>query len=67
MSRGISNIDINRIFSSLNNDDINVNFGGVFPSDKINKFVSFDKMMTRRKYPFLISNTNRSGKKGMHW
>ena len=67
MSRSISNIDINRIFSCLNNDDINANFVGVFPLDKINKFASFGKMMTGRKYPFLISNTDRSDKKGMHW
>ena len=57
MSRGISNIDINRTFSSLNNDSINVNFVGVLPSNKINKFVSFAKLMTGRKYSFSISNT----------
>ena len=67
ISRGISNIDINRIFGSLNKDDMNVNFVGVSPSDKIYKFVSFDRMMTGKKDPFLISNTDRSDKKGTHW
>ena len=57
MCRGISNIDINRTFSSLNNDNISVNFVGVLPSDKINKFVSLAKIMTERKYSFSISNT----------
>ena len=67
ISRGISNIDINRIFGSLNKDDMNVNFVGVSPSDKIYKFVNFDRMITGKKDPFLISNTDRSDKKGTHW
>ena len=66
MSKDISNIDINRIFNKLNNEDINLNFIGVFPSVKINKFVSFDRMMTGKKHPFLISNTDRSDKNGTH-
>ena len=52
MSRGISNKDVNRIFNNLNNEDINVNFIGVFPSDQINKFVGFDKMMNGKKASF---------------
>ena len=67
MSRGISNIDTNRVFSSLNNDDVNVNFAGAFPSDKINEFISFDKMMNGRNFSFLISNNDRSNKTGTHW
>ena len=67
MSRGISDVDTNRVFSSLNNDDVNVNFVGAFPSDKINKFISFGKIMNGRNFSFLISNTDRLNKMGTHW
>lgn len=39
----------------------------MFPSDKINKFVMFARMMPGKKYPFIISNTNRSDQPGTHW
>ena len=40
---------------------------GVFPSDKMNRFFYFKKMMKGKKYPFLIPNTDRSDKEGTHW
>ena len=43
MSRGISNFEIEKVFKEINNEDINKNFLGVFPSDKINKFIMFEK------------------------
>ena len=55
MSRGISNFEIEKVFKEINNEDINKNFLGVFPSDKINKFIMFEKMMPGKKYPFIIS------------
>ena len=48
MSRGISNFEIEIIFKEMNNADINNNFLGVFPSDKIKKFVMFEKMMPEK-------------------
>ena len=36
MTKGISNFEIERVFKEINNDDLNENFLGVFPSDKIN-------------------------------
>ena len=45
VSKGISNFEIEKIFKEINNEDINENFLGVFPSDKINKFIMFEKMM----------------------
>ena len=62
MSRGISNFEIEKVFKEINNEDINKNFLGVFPSDKINKFIMFEKMMLGKKYLFIISNTDRSDK-----
>ena len=36
MTKGISKFEIERVFKEINNDDLNENFLGVFPSDKIN-------------------------------
>ena len=59
MSRDISNFEIEKVFKEINNEDNNENFLGVFPSDKINKFIMFEKMMPGTKYPFIISNTDK--------
>ena len=67
MSRGISNFETEKVFKEINNEDINKNFLGVFPPDKINKFIMFEKMMLCEKYPFIISNTDRSDEGGTHW
>ena len=50
MSYGISNFEIERVFKEINNPDINKN-SLVFPSDKINKFIMFEKMMPEKMYP----------------
>ena len=49
---GLSNFDIEEIFNKANNSDLLQNFVGVFPSDKMNKFLDFKKMMKGKKYPF---------------
>ena len=67
MPRGISNFEMEKVFKETNNEDINKNFLGVFPSDKINKFIMFEKMMPGKKHPFIISNTGRSDECGTHW
>ena len=36
MTKDISNFKIEGVFKEINNDDLNENFLGVFPSDKIN-------------------------------
>ena len=64
---GLSNFDIEEIFNKANNGDLLQHFVGVFPSDKMNKFLDFKKMMQGKKYPFLIANTERSDKQGTHW
>ena len=45
MSVGTSNVEIEKIFSDVNYGDLNENFLGVFPSNEINKFISFEKMI----------------------
>ena len=67
MKQGISNFEIERVYNERNNKDLNDNFLGVYHSDKINRFKAFNRMMKDRKYPFLISNTDRSDKDGTHW
>ena len=37
---GISNFEIERVFKEIDNSDFNDNFVGVFPSDKMNKFLT---------------------------
>ena len=54
MSRGISNFEIEIIFKEMNNADINNNFLGVFPSDKIKKAVMFEKMVPEKNTPSLF-------------
>ena len=55
------------MLKEINNKDINKNFLGVFPSDKINKFIMFEKMMPGKKYPSIFANTDRSDEGGTHW
>ena len=64
---GISNFNIEEIFNREDNQDLLKNFVGVFPSDKMNRFFDFKKMMKGKKYPFLIANTDRANKEGTHW
>ena len=49
MSKDIFNFEIEKIFKEINNKGINENFLGVFPSDKINKFIMFEKVMPAKK------------------
>ena len=60
---GLSNFHFEEIFNKGNNSNLPQNFVDVFPSDKMNKFLDFKKMMKGKKYPF-IANTDRSDKKG---
>lgn len=47
MSHGSSNVEIQRVFEDVKND-LNENFLDVFPSDKINRFVMFEKMIPEK-------------------
>ena len=52
MSKGIYNIEIGKLFKEINNDDLNENFLSVYPSDKTNKFIMFEKVMPGKKISF---------------
>ena len=64
---GISNFEIERVFKTIDNNNLDDNFVGVFPSNNMNKFFDIAKMIKGKKYPFLIANTDRSDKPGTHW
>ena len=51
------------------NDNIKNNFTGVYSSDTINKYINFHKILKTNKshYPFVILNTSRENKPGVHW
>ena len=69
MSGGISNEEVIKFFENVEDNDIKENFVVVFPSNYINKFISFHEMVKEKtkKYPFIIMNTDRSNKPGTHW
>ena len=48
MSRGISNILIEKAFRDLNDEDIDDNFAGVFPGNHINRFINCKTMMLEK-------------------
>ena len=44
MSGGISNEEVIKFFENVEDNDIKENFVGVFPSNHINKFISFHEL-----------------------
>ena len=50
----MTNFEIEHVFKEINKDDLNENFLGVFPSDRINKLIMFEIMMPGKKYPFIL-------------
>ena len=42
---------------------------GVFPANRMNRFIDYKTMMLGKKgkYPFIIANTDSSDKDGTHW
>ena len=69
MSKGIRNFQMENALKNMNDEDIDYNFVGVFPSNRMNKFINHAAMIseTRWKYPFTIANTDSSEKGGTHW
>ena len=64
----ISNLKIEKLIKKSDNEHLKRNFLGVYPSNHINKFVEFHKLMVKKaQYPYLILNTDRSYKPGTYW
>ena len=64
---GISNLTIEE-FIKKENDNFKKNFIGIFPSNFITRFIAFHQLIKEKRgsYPFMIINTDRSNKKGIH-
>ena len=64
----ISNFTIEKVVNEIDND-LKANFIGVFPSDHTFRFLNFADLVKGKKAPcpFMIMNTDRSGKEGTHW
>ena len=68
MSEGISNFQTESTIKNLNDEDIMKNFVGVFPANRMNKFINFKVISEKTgKYPFFIANTDSLDKNGAHW
>ena len=68
MTKGISNLQIEKAFKELNDQDIDENFVGVFPANRMNKFIDYKTMISeKKKYPFIIANTDSDDKGRTHW
>ena len=49
MSKGISNIEIEKAFKELNDQDIDGNFVGVFSANHMNRFIAYKTMISEKK------------------
>ena len=65
---GISNFVIEKAINEID-DDLKQNFVNVFPSNHTFKFINFTHYIREKSapYPFMVMNTDRSGKEGEHW
>ena len=66
---GITNIEIEKFFDDETNNDLIINFMGIYSSDSITKYINFYDIIKERraKYPFTIFITDRENKPGTHW
>ena len=65
---GISNFQIEEAFKKIGDKDLLENFVGVFPSNRMNRFIDHAAISdSNGKYPFAIANTDAEGKPGIHW
>ena len=69
MTKGISNLQIENVFKELNDQDIDENFVGVFPANRMNRFIDYETKIYEKKgkYPFITANTDSHDKDGTHW
>ena len=65
---GISNFQIEEAFEKIGDEDLVENFVGVFPSNRMNRFINHAAMISESgKYPFVIANTDADNEPGIHW
>ena len=65
---GISNFQMEEAFEKIGDEDLLENFVGVFPSNRMNRFINHAAMISEcGEYPFVIANTDADNKPGVHW
>ena len=54
MLKGISNLQIENVIKTINDKDLSNNFVGVFPSDKMTRFIDYKQLINQKtgKYVF---------------
>ena len=69
MNKRISNSQIENAIENIDDEDLNDNFVGFFPSDHLNKFINHAAMISEKKakYSFVIANTDSGEKEGTYW
>ena len=69
MLKRISNFQTKNTIKKIDDERLNNKFVGVFPADKINKFINFKQKIHEKtaKYLFLTANTEDSSKECKHW
>ena len=69
MTKGISSLQIEKAFKELNKQNIDENFLGVFPANRLNKFIDYKTIISEKKgkYPLIIANTDSDDKDTTHW
>ena len=69
MSIGISNVQLENAIENIGDNDLNDSFVGVFPSNRMRKFINHSAMISSKKgkHPFVIANTDSSEKGETHW
>ena len=69
MTEGISNFQIRKAFENINDTGIDDNFVGVFPANRMNRFMNYKFIIseTKGKYLFMIANTDSSDKGETYW
>ena len=48
MSKGIMNFHIETALKAINDEDLNDNFVGAFPANKMNRFIDYKSMISRK-------------------
>ena len=68
IAQGIGNFQIENSFRNIKDTNINDNFVGVFPANRMNRFIDYKSLISYKKgkYPFMIVNTNSSDKGGRY-
>ena len=48
MSKGIMNFHIETALKAINDEDLNDNFVGAFPANKMNRFIDYKSMISKK-------------------